>query len=1312
MSNHNPTNTERLRIWQQNLNASLTAQASLLNNNDMDEWDVVAIQEPHINFLRNTHANHHWHVIYPTQHFSHPRQRTRAVMLINAKLDTNTWKQIAFPSSDVVVIQLKGPYGRCTIFNLYNDGTHQNTLTAFDSFLENNIATIKTHENDHMLWLGDFNRHHPLWEDIRNRHLFNYAAANPLIDLIADHGMLQLLPCGIPTLQSTSTGNWTRPDNVFGTELLLDTIVSCETAPELRGPKTDHVPILLTLELETPRATNEPRRNWREVDWKTFNASLTEHLSTIPAQPLASEDEFQAAAKHLSQSIASTMDTCVPFSKPCPHSKRWWTKRLSDLRTRVNSISKLAYQMRGLPHHPSHAELKSIKNLYANEITATKKQHWLEWLEDIEGNDLWTANRYISSEPRDGGKTRVPTLTSTNPDGSNFEATTNLEKSQILAKSFFPPPPVVDLVPPDFIYPDPVSQLPPITTEQITRAIANLSGYKAPGPDGICNIVFKECANSLSPYLLHLFNAAVSHQTYYQPWRCFSTVVLRKPGKPNYSVPKAYRPIALLNTTGKLLTAVVADQLTHILERHQLLPNTHFGGRPGRSTTDSLHLLEETVKNAWRSHKVASVLFLDIEGAFPNAVTKRLIHNMRKRRIPTDLILFTERVLTHRQTQLKFDGYTSEWFPVTNGIGQGDPLSMILYIIYSSDLVDIAKPRTGREALKELTLAFVDDTALIAIAKDFTETHAILTDMLERAGGGYDWSRTHNSRFETNKFALMDFSMNRRKDRPEMPLRGTIIRPSSTHRFLGVILDQELRWKAQIDNAIAKGTTYVLQLRRLSSSAKGLPLRLMRQLYMAVAIPKLLYAADLWFSPVYREGSNVLQRGSVGVVKRLSTVQRLAAVAITGALRTTATDIMEAHANLLPIPLLLQDTCYRAALRIAALPNTHPLHIPIRRAAKRYVSAHRTSLHQLTYRFNISPDMIETLIPARRPPSTKNRWKTHIAADKEGAIEEHEQLTDLIQIYSDGSGHDGHVGAAAVLFRAGQAPRTLRYYLGTESEHTVFEAEEVGLTLAAHLLATERDPTFPVSISVDNQASILAGESFYPRPGSYLADLFRRRMHKIAREHRDFDVTLRWVPGHSGVHGNEEVDKHAKLAATSRENNSPNNRLPRYLRKDTLPLSISALKQAQHKTTAKRWSHTWRNSPRFFRFNQIDPHLLQRSFIKLSSSFPKRLTSMYMFLRTGHAPLNKLLHRIRKSDSPHCPHCPDVEETVHHLIFDCPSYLHERHSLRTALGRKASSLSFLLTDSSATPHVVKYINATGRLKAILGEIPLPRTPTN
>ncbi|KAG2063776.1 hypothetical protein BDR04DRAFT_939428, partial [Suillus decipiens] len=75
-------------------------------------------------------------------------------------------------------------------------------------------------------------------------------------------------------------------------------------------------------------------------------------------------------------------------------------------------------------------------------------------------------------------------------------------------------------------------------------------------------------------------------------------------------------------------------------EHYQLLPQTHFGGRPSCSTMDSLHLLKVTIKNMWRTHKVASVLFLNIDSAFPNMVTKQLIHNMHMWHIPGELINF------------------------------------------------------------------------------------------------------------------------------------------------------------------------------------------------------------------------------------------------------------------------------------------------------------------------------------------------------------------------------------------------------------------------------------------------------------------------------------------------------------------------------------------------------------------------------------------------------------------------------------------------------------------------------------------------
>ena len=88
-------------------------------------------------------------------------------------------------------------------------------------------------------------------------------------------------------------------------------------------------------------------------------------------------------------------------------------------------------------------------------------------------------------------------------------------------------------------------------------------------------------------------------------------------------------------------------------------------------------------------------MFLNVEGAFPNAVTNRLIHNLRKRRIPEIYITFITALLTNRRTRLKFDDFTSGLIEIINGIGQGDPLSMILYIIYNADLLEITRDYHG-----------------------------------------------------------------------------------------------------------------------------------------------------------------------------------------------------------------------------------------------------------------------------------------------------------------------------------------------------------------------------------------------------------------------------------------------------------------------------------------------------------------------------------------------------------------------------------------------------------------------------------------
>ena len=100
------------------------------------------------------------------------------------------------------------------------------------------------------------------------------------------------------------------------------------------------------------------------------------------------------------------------------------------------------------------------------------------------------------------------------------------------------------------------------------------------------------------------------------------------------------------------------------------------------------------------------------------------------------------------------------------------------------------------------------------------------------------------------------------------------------------------------------------------------------------------------------------------MVWKLTMVQCMATVAVTGALHTSTSDIMEAHANLMPIELLFNKVCHQAALRLAALPESHPLYKLVCQSTRRFIRRHRSSLHHLFHAFGMRPSDCETIVPS------------------------------------------------------------------------------------------------------------------------------------------------------------------------------------------------------------------------------------------------------------------------------------------------------------------------------------------------------------
>ena len=224
--------------------------------------------------------------------------------------------------------------------------------------------------------------------------------------------------------------------------------------------------------------------------------------------------------------------------------------------------------------------------------------------------------------------------------------------------------------------------------------------------------------------------------------------------------------------------------------------------------------------------------------------------------------------------------------------------------------------------------------------------------MVTRTNGALDWSHAHTSKFELDKTGLIIFTNKRTPDpirphktipltRPSVTINGQEVKPSLSLKFLGVILDQELRFKAQADYAAAKGKFWITQTRRVSKTAKGIKGHLSRQLYKAAAVPAMFYGASVWLTPIVQSTTKGKKsKGSIGATTRLAKVQRMAAIHITGAMCTTASDVLDAHADLLPMDLLIDKHCFREALQLATLLKSHPLYSHVHQAAKHKLRKH------------------------------------------------------------------------------------------------------------------------------------------------------------------------------------------------------------------------------------------------------------------------------------------------------------------------------------------------------------------------------------
>lgn len=382
--------------------------------------------------------------------------------------------------------------------------------------------------------------------------------------------------------------------------------------------------------------------------------------------------------------------------------------------------------------------------------------------------------------------------------------------------------------------------VPEVTCGEIAELAHRIPRGKAPGPDGVPDLVVKEIAINRPEILRDIYNTCLKDSVFPQSWKEAKLVLLRKGDKP-LDDPSSYRPICLLNTVGKFFERIIKTRLEKWLEEHGDLNDRQYGFRKGRSTVDAIKRVTDVVDKVGSGplyrRRLCAVVALDVANAFNTAKWPKIIRSLQDKGVPPYLISIVQSYLSNRSVI-----YEGSSRPSTCGVPQGSVLGPLLWNLMYDGLLDV--DTGGNESGMSSTelVAFADDVAVVSTGHTTWLLETATNRALNRVA---EWMTSAGLTLSIRKTEAVILTTKRGYSMPEFSIAGNRIGIQDSISYLGVELHRVLGFKAHVERAAAKAQATASALSRLMPNTGGTG-QAKRRLLSTVVASKLLYASPIW----------------------------------------------------------------------------------------------------------------------------------------------------------------------------------------------------------------------------------------------------------------------------------------------------------------------------------------------------------------------------------------------------------------------------------------------------------------------------------
>jgi hypothetical protein len=387
----------------------------------------------------------------------------------------------------------------------------------------------------------------------------------------------------------------------------------------------------------------------------------------------------------------------------------------------------------------------------------------------------------------------------------------------------------------------------PFTVDEIAKTISSLKRHKSSDFENNVADFFIESNYFIAPYLVTIFNCIYDSHTYPESWSKGVIVPIYKKG--DRFNPSNYRGITLINVIAKIFSLALRNRINKWCEQSKKFADEQFGFRDNHSTTDCIFILHSIIQNVLANNKKMYCAFIDYEKAFDTVIHDALWVKLVQSGMSCKILKMIKAIYLNVKSCVKDAANMcfSEFFDVSLGLKQGEPLSPLLFILFINDIKDCIDVNNLTEGdlnyLSVYMLLFADDIAL------FSTDKVSLQRQLDSIA---EYSNKWGLKINVNKTKICIFEKRKTVSDFQWYIYNNKIEIVDTFCYLGVVFKHTGNLKDAAKTLHEQALKAYNNLLSVFNRVK-IDLKTKLSMFDTLVVPILLYGSEIWGVYNYKE---------------------------------------------------------------------------------------------------------------------------------------------------------------------------------------------------------------------------------------------------------------------------------------------------------------------------------------------------------------------------------------------------------------------------------------------------------------------------